>query len=143
MEAIKTIESVRTFETRGGNARYVIRATDGDEYTTFREAIGGRAAELEGRRVRIEYHEEERGRYTNVYLDKVEPAPEEPGGSGGSDTDPEEAAWRTAVEAAPWLLGESDPHARTSPEELYETLKPFKDKVAEDIKVAQDDEEEE
>lgn len=141
MEATKTIESVRTFETRGGNTRYVVRATDGNEYTTFREAIGGRAAELEGRRVRIEYHEEERGRYTNVYLDKVEPAPEEPGVSAGSDTDPEEAAWRTAVEAAPWLLGESDPHARTSPEELYETLKPFKDKVAEDIKVAEDDEE--
>jgi hypothetical protein len=136
MEAVKTIESVRTFETRGGNTRYVIRDTDGGEYTTFREGIGGRAAELEGRRVRIEYHEEERGRFKNVYLDKVEPAPNEsaPGESPGSDTDPEEAAWRTAVDAAPWLLGEADPHAKTSPEELYETLKPFKDKVAEDIK---------
>ncbi len=49
-------------------------------------------------------------------------------------TDPEEAAWRTAVEAAPWLVGESDPHAKTPPDELYETLKPFKDRVAEDIK---------
>jgi hypothetical protein len=97
MEAIKTIESVRTFETRGGNTRYVVRVTDGDEYTTFRETIGGRAAELEGRRVRIEYHQEERGRFTNVYLDKVEPAPDE----------------------------------------LYEALKPFKDKVAEDIKDAE------
>jgi hypothetical protein len=62
-----------------------------------------------------------------------DPLPEEPSGPT-SATDPDEAAWRTAVEAAPWLVGESDPHAKSSPEELYETLKPFKDKVAQDIK---------
>jgi hypothetical protein len=111
----------------------VVRAADGNEYTTFREAIGARALELQGRRARIEYHEEQRGEYRNVYLDKVDPLPEEPSGPT-SATDPDEAAWRTAVEAAPWLVGESDPHAKSSPEELYETLKPFKDKVAQDIK---------
>ena len=137
MEAITTIDRVRTFETRGGNARYVVRDADGNEYTTFREAIGGKALELEGQRVRIEYHEEQRGQYTNVYLDKVEPAPAPEGDE--ADTDAEEAAWRTAVEAAPWLVGDSDPHAKTGPEELYETLKPFKDKVADDIKRADDD----
>src|SRR5437016_6202209 len=57
MEAVTTIDTVRTFETRGGNARYVVRDVDGHEYTTFREAIGERATELEGKRVRIEYHE--------------------------------------------------------------------------------------
>lgn len=134
MEKVITIDSVRTFETRGGNQRYVVRDTDGGEYTTFREAIGTKAQETEGRRARIEYHEEQRGQYNNVYLDKVEPLPDEAGEGGGSDTDPEEAAWRTAVDAAPWLVGESDPHAKTSPDELYETLKPFKDRVAEDIK---------
>jgi hypothetical protein len=136
MEAVTTIADVRTFETRGGNARYVVRDADGNEYTTFREAIGDKAAELEGKRVRIEYHEEQRGRYTNVYLDKVESAPadNEPSTAAHPDTDPEEVAWRTAVEAAPWLVGDSDPHAKTGPEELSETLKPFKDKVAEDIK---------
>jgi hypothetical protein len=138
MEGIVTIESVQKIETRGGNVRFVIRDTEGKEYTTFRERIGERAAELDGRRVRIEYHEGQRGQYTNVYLDKVEAAPEEPAGDAGSDTDPEEAAWRTAVDAAPWLVGESDPHAKTSPEELYETLKPFKDKVAEDIKESEE-----
>jgi hypothetical protein len=132
MESVTTIESVRTFETRGGNTRYVVRGTDGNEYTTFREAIGDRAKGLEGQRVRIEYHERPRGEYVNVYLDKVDPVPDE--GRTGSDTDPEEAAWRTAVDAAPWLVGESDPHAKTPPDELYETLKPFKDRVAEDIK---------
>jgi hypothetical protein len=43
------------------------------------------------------------------------------------------------VDAAPRLVGESDPHATTAPEELYETLKPFKDKVAEDIKRSEDE----
>ena len=141
MEALTTIEDVRTFDTRGGNTRYVVRDGDGNEYTTFRETIGDKAAELEGQRVRIEYHEEQRGRYTNVYLDKVEPAPADDQASSGGhpDTDPEEVAWRTAVEAAPWLVGDSDPHAKTGPEELYETLKPFKDKVAEDIKRSERD----
>ncbi len=134
MEAVITIREVRTFETRWGNVRYAVRDDEGNEYTTFREAIGNKARGLEGRRVRIEYHEEQRGDYTNVYLDKVEPTPTSPADSPGLATDPEEAAWRTAVDAAPWLVGESDPHAKTSPEELYETLKPFKDKVAEDIK---------
>jgi hypothetical protein len=115
-----------------------VRDADDNQYTTFREAIGEQARELEGRRVRLEYHEEQRGQYTNVYLDKVEPAPEEPADT--ADTDAEEAAWRTAVEAAPWLVGDSDPHAKTGPEELYETLKPFKDRVAEDIKSGDDDE---
>jgi hypothetical protein len=139
MERVITIDSVRTFETRGGNVRYVVRDSDGGEYTTFREAIGAKAAESEGKRARIEYHEEQRGQYNNVYLDKVEPAPAEAAEAPGSATDPEEAAWRTAVDAAPWLVGESDPHAKTSPEELYETLKPFKDRVAEDIKEGVDE----
>jgi len=134
MEAVTTIDDVRTFETRGGNVRYVVRDADGNEFTTFREAIGEGAKELEGQRARIKYHEEQRGDYKNVYLDKVEPAAAKPGEADHADTDPEEAAWRTAVDAAPWLVGESDPHAKTGPEELYETLKPFKDKVAQDIK---------
>ncbi|MGN6868025.1 MAG: hypothetical protein ACTHMY_06440 [Solirubrobacteraceae bacterium] len=138
MDVVTTIADVRTFETRGGNQRYVVRDTDGNEYTTFREAIGEHARELEGRRVRLEYHEEQRGQYTNVYLDKVEPLAEEH--SDATGTDAEEAAWRTAVDAAPWLVGDSDPHAKTGPEELYDTLKPFKDRVAEDIKSADDDE---
>jgi hypothetical protein len=134
MEKVVTIADVRTFETRGGNVRYVVRDTDGAEYTTFREGIGQAAKALEGRRVRIEYHEEERGQYTNVYLDKVEPAPAEEGGAAApADTDPSEAAWRTAVDAAPWLVGESDPHEPVSPDELYDKLKPFKERVEQDI----------
>jgi hypothetical protein len=54
--------------------------------------------------------------------------------SGAADTDPEEAARRTAVEAAPWLVGEAEPHEAVSPDQLYDKLKPFKERVAEDIK---------
>lgn len=134
MEATTTIESVRTSETRGGNLRFVIRDGDGNEYTTFRTGIGEKAQGLEGQRVHIEFHEEQRGQWTNVYLDKVEAAPQGADDARSAISEPEEAAWRTAVDAAPWLVGESEPHAKTPPEELYETLKPFKDKVAEDIK---------
>jgi hypothetical protein len=138
MEAEVKIEQVRTFDTRGGNVRYVVRDSDGNEYTTFREAIGDEARRLEGSRVRIEYHENQRGQYTNVYLDRVEPAPEAPDAEGGKDSDADEAAWRTAVEAAPWLVGESEPQEAVPPEELYEKLKPFKEQVAEDIKGDED-----
>jgi hypothetical protein len=135
MEAVVTIAEVETFETRGGNVRYVVRDQDGNEYTTFREPIGDEARRLQGRRVWIEYHENQRGRYTNVYLDRVETASQQ----AGEDTDPEEAAWRTAVEAAPWLVGESEPHEEVPPEQLYEKLRPFKDRVAGDIKAGSDD----
>jgi hypothetical protein len=137
MEAVVDIDEVMTFETRTGTVRYVLRDSDGNEYTTFRESIGNEAKRLESRRARIEYHETQRGQYTNVYLDKVEPAPDAPAEDGG-DTDPDEAAWRTAVEAAPWLVGESEPHEEVPPEELYEKLKPFKERVAEDIKEERD-----
>jgi hypothetical protein len=134
VENLVTLDEVRTFETSGGNLRYVVRDAEGNEYTTFREAIGNEAQRLEGRRVRIEYHENQRGQYRNVYLDKVEPAPSDPGDDSAGTTDPDEAAWRTAVEAAPWLVGESEPHKELPPEELYEKLKPFKEQVAEDIR---------
>ena len=131
MDAVVKIASVEAVKTKSGTIRFVVRDDDGNEYTTFRESIGERAQALDGKRVRIEYHEQQRGQYTNVYLDKVEPAPEE---EAADDSDPEEAAWRTAVDAAPWLVGESEPDEPVPPDELYEKLKPFKDRVAEDIK---------
>ena len=130
MDTVTKIEDVMTFETRTGNTRYVVKDSSGNEYTTFRESIGQEALRLKGSHARIEYHETQRGQYTNVYLDKIEPAPEE----AADDSDPEEAAWRTAVDAAPWLVGESDPHEAVPPDELYDKLKPFKERVAEDIR---------
>jgi hypothetical protein len=142
MDVISVLRDVRSFDTNSGNVRYVARDTDGNEYTTFREDIGERAKQLQGQRVRISYHETQRGRYTNVYLDKLEPAPspESPAGPAAApadgDTDVQEAAWRTAVEAAPWLVGK--PGQEVAPEELYEKLKPFEERVAEDIETSRE-----
>ena len=93
-------------------------------------ALGSLASKALGRRARIEFHEQQRGEFTNVYLDRVEAldAPEE---SGAHEAD--EVAWKTAVDAAPWLLGESPPQEGVEPEELFEKLQPFKELVAEDI----------
>jgi hypothetical protein len=133
MEKISRIEDVRSVETRGGNVRYVVRDSDGNEYTTFREPIGKQAQGLRGARVRIQYHEDQRGQYQNVYVDKLELVEED---ASARDTDVQEAAWRTAVEAAPWLVGE--PRKEVPPEELYEKLKPFEARVERDIEQAED-----
>jgi hypothetical protein len=129
VETVSTLTEVWTAETRGGNVRYVARDADGNEYTTFRDAIGERARTLQGTPVRITFHEEQRGRFKNVYLDGIDPA--ESAAEPGADTDAQEAAWRTAVEAAPWLVGE--PREEVAPDELYEKLKPFEERVAADI----------
>ncbi len=133
MEADVLVQSVEEVETRSGKVRYVVRDAEGKEYTTFRPAIGREAGKFEGRRAHIAFHEEERNGFQNVYLDAIsagaEPAPE-PSGS----TDPDEVAWNTAVEAAPWMLGSREPQEEIPPEELYEKLEPFKRLVAEDIR---------
>lgn len=109
MEAVAVLEDVRAFQTRGGNARYVARDADGRQYTTFREAIGERTKELEGSRVRITSHAEQRGDYTEVHLHKLEPMQKR---AGTGDTDePDEIA----------------------PEEVYRKPKPLEERVAEDI----------
>lgn len=132
MEKETLVEDVTTFETKSGNTRFVVRDSEGEEYTTFREAIGEAAQRAKGGRARLTFHEQQRGQYTNVYLDKVEPV--EPARGEGEDTDPEEAGWRTAVDAAPWLVGAAKPREEEDPDELFEKLKPFKDRVAEDIR---------
>jgi hypothetical protein len=87
----------------------VVRDADGREFSTFREKIGEQAERYQGRRVHIEFHEEERAGFRNGYLDRVEPM----SGGDAADTDPEEAAWRTAVEATPWLVAAASRSARS------------------------------
>jgi hypothetical protein len=137
VQAEVQVASVESKETRSGNRRFVLRDADGNEYTTFRPKIGEQAAGYEGRRALIEYHEEERNGFNNVYLDGIQPAPG--AGAGGSgDGEAEEAAWQTAVEAAPWLVGRSESDGKVGADELFEKLKPFQEKVADDIKEADD-----
>ena len=139
MEKEVHVAEVKAFKTKSGNTRFVLKDDEGNEYTTFREGIARQALAAEGGRARIECHEEQRNGYTNVYLDKVEPL-EDHAGSGGSheaDLDAEEVAWRTAVDAAPWLLGDK-PKESVPPKTFFRKLKPFKELVAEDIKDSED-----
>ena len=140
MDAEVVIASVKTNETRNGNTRWTVTDDSGTEYTTFRPPIGQAAEQAQGSRARISFHEEERNGFRNVYLDKVEPAPAPaPTASSRSDSDPDEAAWRTAVDAAPYLLSEEEAAGEISPEEAFEKLKPFKDLVSEDIRTSGQD----
>jgi hypothetical protein len=131
MQADVRIASVEEAQTRSGHIRFVITDDGGSEYTTFREQIGAAAKAAEGRRARIEFHETQRGGFTNVYLDKVEPLQDEPDAEAA---EPEEVGWQAATEAAPWLVGSDKPKEAVEPEELFERLKPFKDLVADDIR---------
>ena len=137
-EEIVRVAEVKAFKTQSGNTRFVLRDDEGREYTTFREQIARDALAAEGRRARITFHEQQRGTFTNVYLDGVEPL-DEPDEEGSSEA-VEEVAWKTAVDAAPWLLG-GEPEEAVPPEELFERLQPFKERVAEDIRGESGDEE--
>jgi hypothetical protein len=130
-DAVVTVAEVKAFKTQSGNTRFVLRADDGREYTTFREQIARDALAAEGRKARITFHEQQRGNFTNVYLDAVEPL-DEPVDEASSEA-VEEVAWKTAVDAAPWLLG-GEPEEAVPPEELFERLQPFKERVADDIR---------
>lgn len=125
------VEKIEAHETRSGNKRYVLRDAEGNEYTTFKEHIARDAVAAEGGRARIEYHEQQRDGFTNVYLDAVTPLEEPEAASGDASAD--EVAWNTAEEAAPWLLGSSAPERTVEPEDLYGRLKPSNDLVAEDV----------
>jgi hypothetical protein len=124
------VSDVKAFQTKSGNTRFVLVDDEGNEYSTFKEQIAAKLPGLEGRRARIKFHEQERGGFTNVYLDAVEPL-EDAAGAGGGDAD--EVAWKTAIDAAPYLLAGDAVEREVPPEELFEKLQPFKDLVAEDI----------
>jgi hypothetical protein len=140
MEADVFVREVEAVETRSGKTRYVLRDDEGREFTTFRPAIGREAAKFEGVRAQIEFHEEERNGFRNVYLDAIRAAPQqEQEQPTAGETDPDEVAWATAVEAAPWMLGSREPDEAVPPEELFEKLEPFKRLVAEDIREGGDE----
>src|SRR3954452_21455565 len=89
---------------------------------------------LRGRRARVEYHEQQRGSYRNVYLDAVEPVEDQSGDGGPDHSSADAVAWETALEATPWLVGSAEPQRPVDPQELYSRLRPFKEMVADDIR---------
>jgi len=129
MEKEVRVVRVDAYKTKSGNTRFVLRDEDGGEYTTFKEEIARQAVAAEGKRARIEYHEQQRDQFTNVYLDRVDVLEEDEEEHAG-----DEAAWEVAVEAAPWLVGTSEPDKPIPAKELFEKLKPFQEQVAEDIR---------
>jgi hypothetical protein len=132
-ERVVTVAEVKGFKTQSGNTRFVLQDDQGVEYTTFREEIARTALAAEGRRARIRFHERQRGRFTNVYLDDVNVVDCDETAPPGTSKDVEEVAWKTAVDAAPWLLG-AEPAGVVAPDELFERLQPFKERVADDIR---------
>jgi hypothetical protein len=122
---------LKAIRSKSGNVRFVLVDHEGNEYTTFREEIGRQAAEAQGRSARIEFHESERNGYTNVYLDRVDVLED---ADEADEEHVEEVAWKTAIDAAPWLVGTDSPKRETPAEELFGRLKPFKELVADDIR---------
>jgi hypothetical protein len=129
------VRDVKALQTRGGNTRFVLVDDQNREFSTFKEEIAAGLPELKGRRALIRYHEVQRGEYTNVYLDAVDALDE-----GREGSDPDEVAWRTAVDAAPYLLSQAEVEREVPADELFERLKPFKELVAEDIEGSEPDE---
>jgi phage terminase large subunit GpA-like protein len=130
------VRDVKALRSKSGNVRFVLVDEQGNEYTTFREEIGRQAAQAQGRTARIEFHESERNGYTNVYLDRVEVLDE---AADPDEEHVEEVAWKTAIDAAPWLVGTDAPTKETPADELFDRLKPFKELVAEDIRDGEPD----
>jgi hypothetical protein len=132
-EATVVVERVEAHKTQSGNTRFVLVDDSGREYTTFKEPIARQALAAEGKRAQIQFHEQQRGAFTNVYLDAVQPL-----GDDDDDADADErtneVAWRTAIEAAPYVLGGDAVEREVPPEEFFEKLKPLKDLVADDIR---------
>jgi hypothetical protein len=132
-EAEVFVERVEGRKTQSGNTRFVLVDDSGREYTTFKEPIARQARAAERRRARITFHEQQKGSFTNVYLDSVElledEEPDEP-----AEERTNEAAWKTAIEAAPYILGGDAVEREVPAEEFFEKMKPLKDLVAEDIR---------
>ena len=132
------VREVKALKTRAGNTRFVLVDGDGNEYTTFKETVAAKLPGLETRRARIEFHEQERNGFTNVYLDDVTAIGEDVDQHRRSPSPADEVAWKTAVDAAPYLLDADAVEQEVPPDELFAKLQPFKQLVAEDIESGDD-----
>jgi hypothetical protein len=137
MEREVDVRDVEEVSGRSGTTRFVLRDDEDNEYTTFRPQRPGGDA-LQGQRAVITFHEEERRGFRNVYLDAVTAAsPTQTDPQAAEHPHPDESAWETALEAAPWIVGTRESQEPVPAEELYERLHPFKELVADDIRRSQ------
>jgi hypothetical protein len=133
-EASVTVKHVEAHKTRSGNTRFVLTDDNGREYTTFKEAVARQAIAAEGKRAQIRFHETVKGAFTNVYLDAVEVLPAEAEEIADDEERANEVAWRTAIDAAPYILSGDAVEREVPPDEFFDKLKPLKDLVADDIR---------
>jgi hypothetical protein len=133
------VREVKALKTRAGNTRFVLVDEGGNEYTTFKERVDAKLPGLEGRRARIEFHEQQRDGFTNVYLDDVAALDDERTAAADAGERVDEVAWKTAVDAAPYLLDETAVKDEVPADELFGKLQPFKQLVADDIERPDDD----
>jgi hypothetical protein len=140
-EEVVKVERVEARKTQSGNTRFVLVDDTGREFTTFKEPIARQAVAAEGRRAKITYHEQQRGQFTNVYLDAVETLPGDEPEDADAEERTNEIAWRTAIEAAPYILSGDAVEREVPPEEFFEKVKPLKDLVADDIRPDDDPDE--
>ena len=140
-EEVVKVERVEARKTQSGNTRFVLSDDRGREFTTFKEPIARQAVAAEGRRAKITYHEQQRGQFTNVYLDAVVTLPGDEPEDADAEERTNEIAWRTAIEAAPYILGGDAVEREVPPEEFFEKVKPLKDLVADDIRPDDDPDE--
>jgi hypothetical protein len=138
-EAIVNVERVEARKTKSGTTLFVLVDDGGREYTTFKEPIARQAIAAEGRRAQIQFHETQKGNFTNVYLDAVETLPDQ-SAEPDAEERTNEVAWRTAIDAAPYILGGDAVEREVPPEEFFEKVKPLKDLVADDIRPDESDE---
>lgn len=71
---ISEVESRSVNTSRGPSVVYNIKGGDGRSYSTFKADLGQKAAALRGQAATLGYTEKQNGKYTNYYLDSVEPA---------------------------------------------------------------------
>jgi hypothetical protein len=142
-EETVTVKRVEAHETRSGNTRFVLIDDSGREYSTFKEAVARQALAAEGKRARIRFHETQKGAFTNVYLDAVEALPDDARDDDADEERANEVAWRTAIDAAPYILSGDAVEREVPPEEFFDKLKPLKDLVADDIRPDDDETEDE
>jgi hypothetical protein len=134
-EQVVPLDGVEAFETRparGTGASCCSSATAAGT-TTFKEEIARQAVAAEGKNARSVFHEQVRSGFRNVYLDRVEMLDDERALGDGDGA--KAVAWKTAVEAAPRLVGDA-PADGIPADELFDKL--FKQRVVDDIRDDED-----
>ena len=116
-----SIVKIREVKGPNGNGWFSILDGNDVEYQTKKQDLADRAKSLIGQNAEIEFTLKENGKYTNRYLDKVQPAAAPPSGGGGpSSHDIGRMARFSAINTAAIICAAT---GDTSPRELVEVAR--------------------